>query len=347
MSGVQPRGELRSGSFRDLRDIESVDSDGERFGAEARAVAGGAERALFCARRFGGPRAATERASPIRRIESKEIRFGGEKLARAAATSPIVGEGDERPVRAVDVQRVVGPNKRGDEDRTAAFPFAERGFQCFGEAGFVAGSGGEAIRDSPNGGREVFRIGSIAAADDVVADEKAREAPGEGSLLELGECRVRWDLDREQDLEAGFGSEGAAEFDDVWDGVGKHQVVALVANYAALLRKESGEEVLQVGDGGYGGAAAAGESVLVHGEWEREASDFVDVRAFDLIQLLADGGGAAVEIAALAFGEEGVAGETGFSGATDADDGDPTVEGEIEGDVLEVVGAGSLNVNLV
>ncbi len=73
----------------------------------------------------------------------------------------------------------------------------------------------------------------------------------------------------------------------------------------------------------------------------------VDVGLFDALEELAGVGGEGFDVAALAFGVDGVEGERGFARARDAADDGEGVVGNVDVDALEVVGAGAADCDLV
>ena len=99
--------------------------------------------------------------------------------------------------------------------------------------------------------------------------------------------------------------------------------------------------MVDLGDGGDGGFAAAACDALLDGDAGREAFDRVHIGLFELIDELAGVGRHAVEEAALAFGEEDVEGQGRFARAAEAGDDDHAVARDVDVDVLEVVLAGA------
>jgi hypothetical protein len=86
---------------------------------------------------------------------------------------------------------------------------------------------------------------------------------------------------------------------------------------------------------------------LLDGNGGRQAFDVIDIRLFHQGQELAGIGRQGFNIAALAFGIEGVEGEGGLAGAGQAGNHHELVAGQVEVDVLEVVGACAANLDLV
>ncbi len=73
----------------------------------------------------------------------------------------------------------------------------------------------------------------------------------------------------------------------------------------------------------------------------REAFDGVDVGALDLVEELAGVGGEGLDVAALAFGVDGVEGEGGLPGAGETGDHSQGIAGNLDADVAQVVLAGA------
>ena len=100
---------------------------------------------------------------------------------------------------------------------------------------------------------------------------------------------------------------------------------------------EQAEVVVDFGDGADGGAGAAGGGLLLDGDGGGEAVDGVDVGALHLVEELAGVGGEGFDVAALAFGVDGVEGERGFAGAGEAGDDGEGVARDADVDVAQVV----------
>ena len=135
--------------------------------------------------------------------------------------------------------------------------------------------------------------------------------------------------------------------DDLVDGVVFDDAAAVQAGDGAAAGVEEAEVVVDFGCGGDGGAGVAGLIFLLDGDGGGEAVHVVDVGLFDALEELAGVGGEGFDVAALAFGVDGVEGEGGFAGAGDAaDDGEGVVR-DVDVDALQVVGAGSADGDLV
>ena len=100
---------------------------------------------------------------------------------------------------------------------------------------------------------------------------------------------------------------------------------------------EQAEVVVDLGDGADGGAGAAAGGLLLDGDGGGEAVDGVDVGALHLVEELAGVGGEGFDVAALAFGVDGVEGERGLAGAGEAGDDGEGVARDADVDVAQVV----------
>ena len=122
---------------------------------------------------------------------------------------------------------------------------------------------------------------------------------------------------------------------------------AVQAGDGAAAGVEEAEVVVDFGGGGDGGAGVAGLIFLLDGDGGGEAVHVVDVGLFDALEELAGVGGERFDVAALAFGVDGVEGERGFAGARDSADDREGVVRDVDVDALEVVGACAADCDLV
>ncbi len=113
---------------------------------------------------------------------------------------------------------------------------------------------------------------------------------------------------------------------DMVDGVAADFASAFRAMAAADASVEQAEKVVDFGGGGDGGARIARGVLLADGDGRRDAGDFVDVGLFHALEELARVGRKRFDVAALAFGVDGVENERRFAGAGHAcDDGELVV----------------------
>ena len=82
---------------------------------------------------------------------------------------------------------------------------------------------------------------------------------------------------------------------------------------------------------------------MLDGDGRGDAGNFVDIGFFDALEELPGVGGERFDIAALAFGVDGVEGEAGFSRSGDAGNHSYGVVGDLEADIFEIVDARARN----
>ncbi len=133
------------------------------------------------------------------------------------------------------------------------------------------------------------------------------------------------------------GREAGDALDDLFGGLAGDGTVAVGAVGLADGGVEQAEVVVDLGDGADGGAGAAGGGLLLDGDGGGEAVDGVDVGALHLVEELAGVGGEGFDVAALAFGVDGVEGEGGLAGAGEAGDDGEGVARDGDVDVAQVV----------
>jgi hypothetical protein len=100
---------------------------------------------------------------------------------------------------------------------------------------------------------------------------------------------------------------------------------------------EQAHVVVDLGDGADGGARVFRRRLLLDRDRRRKAVDLVDIRFLHHLQELAGIGRQRLDVAALAFGIDGVEGQRGFSGAGQAGEHHESVAGNLDVDVLQIV----------
>jgi hypothetical protein len=123
--------------------------------------------------------------------------------------------------------------------------------------------------------------------------------------------------------------------------VAAHGLAGLPAVDLADAGVEEAQEVVDLGGGADGGARVATAGALLDGDRGGEALDEVGVGFGELGEELAGGGAEALDVAALALGEDRVEGEAALARAGGAGDDDELAAREVEVDALQVVGAGA------
>ena len=114
---------------------------------------------------------------------------------------------------------------------------------------------------------------------------------------------------------------------------------ALDAESLAAASVEQAEVIVNFGGGGDGGTRVSRDVFLANGYGGSDAGDFVDVGLFHALEELASVSREGFDVAALAFGVDGVKGEGRFAGAAHScDDGDFVVR-DVHADGFEIVRA--------
>jgi len=142
-----------------------------------------------------------------------------------------------------------------------------------------------------------------------------------------------------EDVKAAAGSMREDAVGDLVRGIAANLSATLYAESLAATGEEEAEVVVDFGGGGYGGTRIPCGVFLADGDGRGDAGDLVHIRLFHALEELAGVGGKRLDIAALAFGVDGVKGEGGFAGAADAGDDRKGFVGNFDGDVFQVVDA--------
>ena len=154
-------------------------------------------------------------------------------------------------------------------------------------------------------------------------------------VAELG--GILLDIDGKQGVPAGAGRQLGDGFGHVVDGIFLNGLAALRAVGGAGAGEQETEEVVDLGGGGDRRAGVAGGVLLADGDGGRQTENLVDVGLFHAVEELPGVGRERFDIAALAFGVDGVEDERGFAGAGDASDDGELIVRDVERDILEVV----------
>src|SRR6185437_4922983 len=101
--------------------------------------------------------------------------------------------------------------------------------------------------------------------------------------------------------------------DDLIDRVATDDAAAVQAGNRAATSVEQTEVVVDLSCGGDGGAWIACLIFLLDGDGGREAIHVIDVGLFDALEELARVGRERLDVAALAFGVDGIEGQRGFA----------------------------------
>ena len=214
------------------------------------------------------------------------------------------------------------------------------GFDGFHDSLSVVGADDESVYDDFNGVLDGFgEGGGFVQVVDFAVDAGAGESAALEFAEEFGVFAAAVDDDGGEDGDFFSGEVFQEEVDDFGGGLGLEGEVVFGAVGLADAGEEESEVVVDFGDGADGGARVVGGAFLVDGDGGGESVDGVGVGLVGHLEELPGVGRQGFHVSALAFGEDGVEGEGGFSGAGDAGDDREPVAGEGDGDVFEVVNA--------
>ena len=219
-------------------------------------------------------------------------------------------------------------------------PFGElqRGLEAVGEARLDAFADDDAVDDDLDVVL-VFLVerGGVLDGVEFAVDADALEA----RLLPLGEllpvlALAAADDGGEEVVAAAFGQ--------------RHHAVDHLADLLRLDRKAGGGRIgnadarpeqahiiVDFGDGGDGRARVAAGGLLLDRDGGREAVDMLDVRLLHHLEELARVGGQTLDVAALAFGVDGVEGEARLARAAEAGDDRQALARDVDVDALEIM----------
>ena len=190
----------------------------------------------------------------------------------------------------------------------------------------------------------LFKAHALGDLGDLAVDADAKALLIEGFEL-VAELALAAANDRCHDGDAlRLGADGEAA-DGLLDNAGNDLFGGLARDGAAAVRAvrladrgpKEAQVVVDLRDGADGGAGRARGGLLLDGDGGGETVDGVDVGALHLVEELAGVGGEGFDIAALAFGVDGVKREGALAGAGQAGDDREGVAGDANGDVFEVV----------
>jgi len=140
-----------------------------------------------------------------------------------------------------------------------------------------------------------------------------------------------------QDADLGPGEVDGDALENLLGRLGRDDPAAARAVGRADAGEEEAEEVVDLGRRAHGRAGVGRDGLLVDGDGRRNALDRLDLGLFHLVDELAGVGREALDVAALALGENGVEGEGRLPGAGRAGDDDEPVPGKCDVDALEIV----------
>src|SRR6185437_3124949 len=281
----------------------------------------------------GAAEALAVRTSAEGIVEGEEAGLGGFETAAAALAleALIEAEGGAR-------------GRRGEfEDGFAGFAVGD--LDAVHQAGAQFGGFGfeqEAVHQHKHGLVEIevqerFRGREL---DQFARLPEAIEAAG----AELGQARLdaglaAAEMGGEEQQAALAGSLGEERGDGGIHIVALDLEVAVGTVDAAGTGEEEAEVVVDFGGGGHAGAGIAAGGFLANGDGGRDALDGIHLGLFHALEELAGVGGEGLDVAALAFGVDGIEGEAALARAADAGDDGEGVERNVHAQVLEIVEA--------
>ena len=264
-------------------------------------------------------------------VEGEQPRFEFAQGVIADRAGEFVGEHELGALRLVHV---------GDARDTLAQ--AQRGFEGFGQALAQIRPHFESVDDGLDG---VFaahiELGRLIQLHHLAVDAGAHEAARLQFLDELGVFALAFgDGGREQHQGGAFRmlKHGVHHLADRLRG--EIDVVIRAARRAGT-RVQQAQIIVDLRDRAHGGARIVRGGFLLDGDGRRQTLDGVDVGLFHHRQELPGVGRQRFHIAPLAFGIDGVEGQRGLAGTRQAGEHDQSIPRQVEIDILQVVGPGT------
>ena len=144
--------------------------------------------------------------------------------------------------------------------------------------------------------------------------------------------------DRGQQHEAFFRVLGQGLIDHLADGLGTERVIVVRAVRGTDAREQQAQVIIDFGDGADRGTRVVRGRFLLDGNGRGQALDMVEVRLFHHAQELAGIGRQRLDVAALALSIDGVECQRALAGAGQTGDDDQLVAGQIEVNILQIMG---------
>ena len=168
-----------------------------------------------------------------------------------------------------------------------------------------------------------------------------------GVLEDLGVLPLLPPDHRGHHLDAGGLGQGQDLVDDLVDGLLLDFLAADGAVGGAHPGPQQAEVVVDLRHRAHGGPGVLAGGLLVDGDGRGQAVDIVHVGLVHLAQEHPGIAGQALHIPALALGIDGVEGQGGLAGAGEARHDHQLVPGDGDVDILQIVGAGAFDDDLV
>ena len=293
----------------------------------------------------GFDRAFAEREVGVRDDEPRiELQKAAEAVAGGAgALGAVEGEGVGGDLGIADVVDDAGELLAVEQvfllvhkiDEHEAFGLAEGGLDAFREPALDAGLHHKPVDHDLDAVLLFFvhrdRFGKLFDRPVDPGAHIARGARGHELFPVLALASAN---DRRQDLDARAFGQGHDRIGHLLHGLGRDLPAALPAIGFADAREEQAQVVVHLGHGAHGGAGVLARGLLFDGDGRGEAVDGIHVGLVHLAQELARVGREALDVAALAFGIDGVEGEGRLARARQARDHHELVARDLDVDVL-------------
>ncbi len=261
-------------------------------------------------------------------VEAEQARLQRAHAARADRAG--VGGGKGLFPSGVQVQR-----------QGAALRQLQRGLEAFGQPLAAVGAHAQPVHDHvqvPGAVRRGRRRAAVQRLDDAVDAD-----PHEAQRLQAAAFGRQVVLPgaghRRQDGHAAVLGTGQDLVHHLADALRPQRQVVVRAVGGADPGVQQAQVVVDLGDRAHGRARVVAGGLLFDGDGGRQAGDDVHVGLVHHLQELPRVGRQAFDVAALAFGVQGVEGQGRFPGAGQAREHDQLAPGQVDRDVLQIVGA--------
>ena len=216
----------------------------------------------------------------------------------------------------------------------------EGGLQGIGKAVAKVRPGDEAVNDDLDvmDALGVY-LGNLINGVDGAVNPDAGESSGAGVINDRLALTLASAPDRGKQDQARAGGQGGDGVNHLRDGLRLDATTALGAVGNTDAGVEEAQVIVDFGDGADGRSWVARYGLLVDGDGGRKSINAVDIGLVKLAKELAGVGREAFDEASLALGEDGVEREGRLARTGQAGDDDQLVSGQVDIDVLEIVGA--------
>ena len=276
------------------------------------------------------------RAGALGIVEGEDARFQFAQRIAAMRASILVGK---------------HPGRRGivhGYDQRDALGQFQRGLEGFGQSHGQVRTHLEAVDHRLDGVLLAqFQLGRVVQFADFAVDAGANESAVTQVVQHLQMFALALVDHRRQQHPAAVLGLRHDLVDHLADGLGLQRDAVLRAARRADAGVEKAQVVVDFGDGAYRRPRIVRGRFLLDGNGRRQAFDVIDIRLFHHRQELPGIGRQRLHVAALTLGVNGVEGQGRFARPGQTGDDDQPVTGQVEVDVLEVMGAGAANADEV